>query len=79
MIGNFQHQLPHVLAVDKKSYMMGSYGPKPEVQEFESPPDEAPKGLMLHGRYLITSRVIDDDKVIHLKWEWNLDIKKNWD
>ncbi|CAF89721.1 unnamed protein product, partial [Tetraodon nigroviridis] len=64
--------------VNRKTYMVGSYGPKPEVQEFESPPDEAPKGMLSRGRYLITSRVIDDDKITHLAWEWNLDVKKSW-
>lgn len=59
--------------------MIGSYGPKLEVQEFESPTDEVPKGLMSLGRYLIRSRVIDDDKNVHLQWEWNLDVKKSWD
>lgn len=59
--------------------MIGSYGPKLEVHEFESPPDEAPKGIVLRGRYLVISRVSDDDKNIHLMWEWNLDIKKSWD
>lgn len=59
--------------------MIGSYGPKLEVQEFESPTDELPKGLMSLGRYLIRSRVIDDDKNVHLQWEWNLDVKKSWD
>ncbi|TWW69591.1 rho GDP-dissociation inhibitor 2-like [Takifugu flavidus] len=67
------------ISVGKKSYMIGSYGPKLEVQEFESPTDEAPKGLMSLGRYLIRSRVIDDDKNVHLQWEWNLDVKKSWD
>lgn len=67
------------ITVDKKSYMIGSYGPKLEVYEFKSPPDEALKGMLLRGRYLIISRVFDDDKNIHLMWEWNLDIKKSWD
>lgn len=65
--------------MDKKSYMVGSYGPKLEVHEYESPADEAPKGMLSRGRYLIISRVFDDDKNIHLMWEWNLDIKKSWD
>lgn len=59
--------------------MVGSYGPKPEVQEFESPPDYAPRGIPSRGRYLVVSRVLDDDRNEHLKWEWNLDVKKSWE
>uniref|UniRef100_A0A7N8X3Z9 Rho GDP dissociation inhibitor (GDI) gamma n=1 Tax=Mastacembelus armatus TaxID=205130 RepID=A0A7N8X3Z9_9TELE len=64
--------------VDKVSYMVGSYGPKAEEQEFLSPLDEAPKGLMTRGHYQIKSCFIDDDKNVYLSWEWNLDIKKDW-
>uniref|UniRef100_A0A7N8YK98 Rho GDP dissociation inhibitor (GDI) gamma n=1 Tax=Mastacembelus armatus TaxID=205130 RepID=A0A7N8YK98_9TELE len=67
-----------VTAVDKVSYMVGSYGPKAEEQEFLSPLDEAPKGLMTRGHYQIKSCFIDDDKNVYLSWEWNLDIKKDW-
>lgn len=68
-----------VFAVDKKSCMIGSYGPKLEVHEFLLPPDEAPCGIMSCVSYLIKSKVIDDDKNVHLSWEWNLDIKTSWD
>lgn len=64
--------------VDKASYMVGSYGPRAEEHEFLSPVDEAPKGVLTRGHYLIKSCFIDDDKNIYLAWEWNLDIKKDW-
>ncbi|XP_040010474.1 rho GDP-dissociation inhibitor 3 [Xiphias gladius] len=66
------------MRVDKVSYMVGSYGPRVEEHEFLSPGDEAPKGMMSRGHYQIKSRFIDDDKNIYLAWEWNLDIKKDW-
>uniref|UniRef100_A0A8C6TEK9 Rho GDP-dissociation inhibitor 3 n=1 Tax=Neogobius melanostomus TaxID=47308 RepID=A0A8C6TEK9_9GOBI len=67
------------LTVDKDAYMMGSYGPRPEEYEFISCLEEAPKGLMARGHYKIKSRFIDDDKNVHLAWEWGLDIKKDWE
>uniref|UniRef100_A0A3Q4BCQ7 Uncharacterized protein n=1 Tax=Mola mola TaxID=94237 RepID=A0A3Q4BCQ7_MOLML len=67
------------VAVDKVSHMMGSYGPKAEEHVFISPASEAPKGLMACGQYVVKSHLLDDDKNIHLSWEWNLAIKKDWD
>lgn len=67
------------LTVDKDAYMVGSYGPRPEEHEFISHLEEAPKGMMTRGHYKIKSRFIDDDKNIHLAWEWGLNIKKDWD
>ncbi|XP_034448779.1 rho GDP-dissociation inhibitor 3 [Hippoglossus hippoglossus] len=64
--------------VDKVSYMVGSYGPKPGEYEYLTPADEAPKGLMSRGHYQIKSYFIDDDKNVFLSWEWNLDILKDW-
>lgn len=58
--------------------MVGSYGPKAEEHEFVSPADEAPKGMVSRGFYGIRSRFIDDDKNVYLDWEWNLEVKKDW-
>lgn len=65
--------------VDKQSYMVGSYGPKVESHDYLSPSDEAPKGLISRGHYKIKSKLIDDDKNVHLAWEWSMDIKKDWE
>ncbi len=65
--------------VDKQSYMVGSYGPKVESHNYLTPPDEAPKGLISRGHYKIKSKLIDDDKNVHLAWEWSMDIKKDWE
>lgn len=64
--------------VDKSSFMVGSYGPKPELQSFTTPKEEAPTGMIARGTYHVKSLFTDDDKVEHLKWEWKLEIKKDW-
>lgn len=66
------------ITVDKQSYMVGSYPPKAESHTFTCPADEAPKGMMARGNYKIKSKFIDDDKNVHLAWEWSMDIKKDW-
>lgn len=65
--------------VDKAVYMVGSYGPRAEEHEFNTPVEEAPKGMIVRGTYHIKSYFTDDDKTDHLSWEWNLQIKKDWD
>lgn len=65
-------------AVDKASYMVGSYGPKAEEHEFVCPADQAPSGLMSRGHYQVKSSFFDDDKNDYLEWDWNLDIVKDW-
>ncbi|KAI1883978.1 hypothetical protein AGOR_G00221660 [Albula goreensis] len=67
------------LRVDKAVYMVGSYGPRVEEHEFLTPVEEAPKGMLVRGGYHIKSYFTDDDKTDHLSWEWNLQIKKDWD
>lgn len=69
----------YLFSVDKQSYMVGSYPPKVEQHEYTCPSDEAPKGMMARGHYKIKSKFIDDDKNVHLAWEWAMDIKKDWE
>jgi len=64
---------------DKQTYMVGSYAPKKDMHSWLSPADEAPKGMMYRGTYKIHSKFIDDDKVVHLEWDWQMDIKKDWE
>lgn len=66
------------ITVDKQSYMVGSYGPRSEPHYYLCPVDEAPKGMMARGHYKIKSKFIDDDKNVHLAWEWSMDIKQGW-
>ncbi|XP_028841261.1 rho GDP-dissociation inhibitor 3 isoform X2 [Denticeps clupeoides] len=66
------------LRLEKAVYMVGSYGPRAEEHEFITPVEEAPKGMIVRGTYHIKSCFTDDDKTDHLSWEWNLQIKKDW-
>jgi len=67
------------IQVDKTSFMVGSYGPKKELQWYQTPLEDAPTGMMARGTYNVKSLFTDDDKHEHLKWEWTLEIKKDWE
>lgn len=73
-----QHTYRTGVKVDKATFMVGSYGPRPEEYEFLTPIEEAPKGMLARGTYHNKSFFTDDDKHDHLTWEWNLSIKKDW-
>lgn len=73
-----QHTYRKGIKVDKDSYMIGSYGPKADLQSYKTPSEEAPTGMLARGSYTVKSMFIDDDKTEHLKWEWAFDIKKDW-
>jgi len=73
-----QKTLKMSIPVDKMTHMVGSYAPKTEVQSYLTPPEDAPSGMMKRGTYTIHSLFTDDDKNEHLKWEWSLEIKKDW-
>ena len=64
--------------VDKQKIMMGSYGPKTEYQEYTTPVQDAPKGIIGRGNYVIKSKFVDDDKNEYAAWTWNFEIKKDW-
>lgn len=66
------------LRTDKSSYMLGSRAPKSELQEYTSEKELAPSGMMARGKYHMKSSIIDDDKCVYAKWEWNLEISKDW-
>jgi len=69
----------YLFVVDSTKYMVGSYGPKQEVQSYTTPVEEAPSGMLARGSYTVKSLFTDDDKHEHLKWEWTLEIKKDWE
>jgi hypothetical protein len=56
--------------------MVGSYGPKKELQSYTTTMEQAPSGMMARGTYTVKSLFTDDDKNEHLKWEWKIEIKK---
>jgi hypothetical protein len=64
------------IRVDKSTYMVGSYGPKKELQSYTTTMEQAPSGMMARGTYTVKSLFTDDDKNEHLKWEWKIEIKK---
>ncbi|ODM99316.1 Rho GDP-dissociation inhibitor 1 [Orchesella cincta] len=66
------------IPVDTMTHMVGSYGPKVEIQSYTTPQEEAPSGLLYRGDYSISSNFTDDDKNVHLKWEWKNEICKDW-
>ena len=81
-------------AVDKDEFMVGSYGPKTDVQSYTTPMDEAPSGtsqlqypsntvthagMMHRGTYKVKSCFTDDDQNEWLMWTWTLEIKKDWE
>jgi len=73
------YKLGGTVLVDKMSHMCGSYGPKKEIQTSTSVWETAPAGLLSRGSYQITSLFTDDYKTEHLKWDWTLEIRKEWD
>jgi len=66
------------IPVDKMTHMVGSYAPKEEAHSYLTPPEDAPSGMIGRGNYTVSSLFTDDDKNEHLKWEWSIDIKKDW-
>jgi len=66
------------IKADKQTYMVGSYGPRKDAQSFTCPIEEAPKGMMYRGNYKIHSKFVDDDNLVHLEWDWEMEIKKDW-
>ncbi|XP_071983698.1 rho GDP-dissociation inhibitor 2 [Engystomops pustulosus] len=73
-----QHTYRTGVKVAKATFMVGSYGPRPEEHEFLTPIEEAPKGMLARGTYHNKSFFTDDDNHNHLTWEWNLSIRKEW-
>merc|ERR1719193_687212 len=39
---------------------------------------DAPSGILFRGAYTVSSCFKDDDTE-HLKWEWSIDVKREWD
>jgi len=65
--------------VDKMVHMVGSYAPKAEAHQYLTPFEDAPSGMLGRGTYRVTSCFTDDYKNEHLKWEWSLEVKKDWE
>ena len=35
--------------------------------------------MIARGKYKMKSRFVDDDNVCHLEWDWQMEIKKDWE
>lgn len=66
------------IRVDKFEEMIGSYGPNRELYTKKLAEEEAPSGMLARGEYKARSRFTDDDKVVHLDFEWTIVISKEW-
>ena len=66
------------MTVDKMKYMVGSYAPKATPHSYTTPYEDAPTGMAGRGSYHVTSFFTDDDQNSHLKWEWAIEVKKDW-
>lgn len=64
--------------VDKTDEMIGSYGPAAEPYEKKFAPEEAPSGMLSRGTYQVRSRFVDDDSTVHMDWNWQFSIGKDW-
>lgn len=73
-----QHTYKGPIRTDKSVYMLGSRAPKGELQEYKSEKEIAPSGMMARGKYHMKSSIVDDDKNCYAKFEWILEIAKEW-
>lgn len=69
------------IRVSKDSEMIGSYAPNTDKQPIYTKrfhEEEAPSGMLVRGHYNAVSSFVDDDKKVHLQFEWSFDIAKDW-
>lgn len=69
------------IKVSKDQEMIGSYAPNTDKNPFyikRFSEEDAPSGLLARGHYTAISTFIDDDKKVHLRFEWAFDISKDW-
>jgi len=64
--------------VSKNRFMVGSFGPKAELQTWTSPEDTFVEGMLARGTYKVKSKFTDDDNNIIHSWEYELKIAKDW-
>ncbi|SCZ88240.1 BZ3500_MvSof-1268-A1-R1_Chr2-1g04280 [Microbotryum saponariae] len=63
---------------DKLEHMIGSRGPSTDPVVAKLPTEEAPSGMLARGKYVVRSRVIDDDGAVYLDATWQFELKKDW-
>lgn len=70
------------IKVNKDEVMIGSYAPAKTAYVSMFPRngwEEAPSGMMARGKYKAKTQFIDDDKTVHLEYEYSFEIKKDWE
>lgn len=75
----FVNKVKGTIGCEKEELMIGSYPPATQPHVFEFPKwdyNEAPKGMMLRGKYRASNYFMDSDKVKHLEYEYQLNIVK---
>jgi len=58
--------------------ILGSYIADPNPRSTEVISDDFPSGMVSRGEYKVVSKVVDDDEVVWLDWEWRLKVAKDW-
>ncbi len=69
------------IRVLKEENMIGSFAPQEQPYEMVLPRNEwidAPHGMIARGKYSLRTEFIDDDKVVHLSFDWSMKIDKDW-
>jgi len=68
------------ITVDKTTQMMGAFAPSTE-KTYEHPfsVEEAPSGMLYRGVYTAKTQFIDDDESVHLAFQYQFRIGKEWD
>jgi len=64
---------------ETEELVLGSYPPSSTPHVFEFPKwgfNEAPKGMMMRGKYVVSNSFVDSDKVKHLEFGYDLSIGK---
>lgn len=75
----FVNAVSRMMVKDKEELVIGSYPPASAPHIFEFPKygyNEAPKGMLLRGKYKVFNSFVDSDKVKHLEFEYELNIVK---
>jgi len=65
--------------VDKSTQMMGSFAPSTEKSyDHAFGFEEAPSGMFYRGVYTAKTQFLDDDKTVHLAFQYQFRIGKDW-
>jgi len=74
----YVHKAHKGVMTEKMKQMVGSFPPRKEPYITETEEIDAPSGMLFRGAYTVSSCFKDDDTE-HLKWEWSIDVKREWD